>query len=118
MEGQLATRLSGGVTVSGSGKGEVFVRSGWQSRTIENGGLFKGRRSKRSIHRSSHDNLNNSSGRVGGANGIPPEEDPLLDDVASMLEASKEDIKALWDHPTVVALIENRKLKLDEWSEL
>jgi hypothetical protein len=118
VEEQLATRLSGGVTVSGSGKGEVFVRSGWQTRTIQAGGLFKGRRPKRGIYRSSHENNTTTTGRVGTSDGLLPEEDPLLDDVANMLEASKEDIKALWDHPTVVALIASRKLKLDEWSEL
>lgn len=116
VEEQLATRLNGGVTVSGSGKGEVFVRSGWQTRTIETGGLFKGRRMKRNIPRASHET--SSTGRVATSDGLLPEEDPLLDDVANMLDASKEDIKALWDHPTVVALIANRKLKLDEWSEL
>ncbi|EDQ98202.1 guanine nucleotide-binding protein G, alpha subunit [Laccaria bicolor S238N-H82] len=33
---ELADRLSGGISVSGSGKGGVFVHSGWQARTIEN----------------------------------------------------------------------------------
>jgi guanine nucleotide-binding protein alpha-1 subunit len=46
------------------------------------------------------------------------EEDSLLDEVSAMLGGSKEDIKALWEYPTVVALIAKRKLKLDEWSEL
>ncbi|EDQ98926.1 guanine nucleotide-binding protein alpha-subunit [Laccaria bicolor S238N-H82] len=35
-DAQLADRLSGGISVSGSGKGGVFVHSGWQARTIEN----------------------------------------------------------------------------------
>lgn len=99
VEEQLALRLSGGQSVS---RGEVFVRTGWQSRTIENGGLHKGRRPKRSI----------------GPDRTANEIDPLLDDVSAMLDASKEDVKELWDHPTVVALISKRKLKLDEWSEL
>ncbi|KAF8440378.1 guanine nucleotide binding protein, alpha subunit [Boletus edulis BED1] len=34
IEPQLADRLSGGISVSGSGRGEVYVRSGWQARTI------------------------------------------------------------------------------------
>ena len=45
------------------------------------------------------------------------EEDSLLDDLSALVEGSKEDIKDLWDHPTVVGLITKRKLKLDEWSE-
>jgi hypothetical protein len=31
VESQLADRLNGGISVSGSGKGGVYVRSGWQS---------------------------------------------------------------------------------------
>lgn len=115
VEELLATRLTGGVAVCGSGKGEVFVRSGWQTRTVENGGLIKGRRSKKSIRRASRDTNN---GRVSAVDGSLLEEDPLLDDIANMLESSKDDIKDLWDHPTVVTLIATRKLKLNEWSEL
>lgn len=99
MEEQLALRLSGGASATHP-SGEVFVRSGWQSRTTQNGGIIKGRRSKKTHGEST------------------PDEDPLLDDVAAMLEASKDDIKQLWDHPTVVGLVSKRKLKLDEWSEL
>lgn len=99
VEEQLALRLSGGASATHP-SGEVFVRSGWQSRTTQNGGIIKGRRSKKTHGEST------------------PDEDPLLDDVAAMLEASKDDIKQLWDHPTVVGLVSKRKLKLDEWSEL
>lgn len=99
MEEQLALRLSGGASAVHPG-GQVFVRSGWQSRTVQNGGIIKGRRPK----------------KVSGESTI--DDDPLLDDVATMLEASKDDIKQLWDHPTVVSLVSRRKLKLDEWSEL
>lgn len=100
---QLGLRLSGGTSAL---RGEVYVRSGWQSRTIANGGLLKGRRSKRNIGTAASDKSKDS------------EEDPLLDDVAAMLEASKDDVKELWEHPTVVSMIENRKLKLDEWADL
>lgn len=99
MEEQLALRLSGGASAVNP-DGEVFVRSGWQSRAAQNGGIIKGRRSKKNL------------------GGTTPDDDPLLDDVAAMLEASKDDIKQLWDHPTVVSLVTRRKLKLDEWSEL
>lgn len=51
------------------------------------------------------------------AGGLLLEEDVLLNNVANTLEVAKDDIKALWMHPTVVALIENMKLKLDEGSE-
>jgi hypothetical protein len=110
-EESLAKRLNGGVT---TGTGEVFVRSGWQVRTFENGGLAKARRPKRS--NTGHGRPSSSS-----VSGLPPglmlEEDLLLDDLSALVEGSKEDIKDLWDHPTVVALITKRKLKLDEWSE-
>ncbi|EGO24442.1 hypothetical protein SERLADRAFT_467759 [Serpula lacrymans var. lacrymans S7.9] len=85
-EPQLADRLSGGVTVAGSKKGEVFVRSGWQARTKEKALSVI-------------------------------DADPLVDDVATMLDQSQDEIKALWEHPTVKSLIANRKIKLDEWSE-
>jgi guanine nucleotide-binding protein alpha-1 subunit len=111
-EESLAKRLNGGVT---TGRGEVFVRSGWQVRTFENGGLVKARRSKRSNTGHGHGPSSVS------ASGLPPglmlDEDPLLDDLSALVEGSKEDIKDLWDDPTVVALITKRKLKLDEWSE-
>jgi guanine nucleotide-binding protein subunit alpha len=107
-EEALAKRLNGGVN---TGSGEVFVRSGWQVRTIENGGLAKARRPKRSLGHGQGPPSNSGSGLL-------LEEDPLLDDVSAMFEGSKDDIKDLWDHPTVVALIAKRKLKLDEWSEL
>ncbi|KAF8843728.1 guanine nucleotide binding protein, alpha subunit [Paxillus ammoniavirescens] len=86
IEPQLADRLSGGVSVSGSGKGEVYVRTGWQARTIQKALSVL-------------------------------DSDPLVEDIATMLHQSQEDIKSLWEHPVVRALISKRKLKLDEWSE-
>ena len=94
-DSQLADRLSGGVTVSGSGKGGVFVRSGWQTRTMENGH----RRGKK------------------GATHEGDSEDALVEDVGRMLDACKHDIKNLWNHPTVKMLIAKRRLRLDEWAE-
>jgi len=99
---QLADRLSGGINVSGSGKGSVYVRSGWQARTIENA---MGRFNKRSQ----------------GRKEISDDEviqDILIMDVARMLVLFESDIKELWDHPTVKGMIAKRRLKLDEWSEL
>lgn len=105
-DAQLADRLSGGITVSGSGKGGVYVRSGWQARTIENAlGRIKPK----------HDNEAKKA-RESISQDTPP--DILVQDVGRMLAASKDDIKELWSHPTVIGLIARRKLKLDEWSEL
>ncbi|KAG7089367.1 hypothetical protein E1B28_011057 [Marasmius oreades] len=100
MDSPLADRLSGGVTVSGSGKGTVFVRSGWQSRTVD---FALG-------HRRPQPTENH---------GKAPEsvQDALTVDVSRMLEACQDDIKELWAHPTVRNLITGRRLKLDEWSE-
>jgi guanine nucleotide-binding protein subunit alpha len=103
-DSQLADRLSGGIKVSGSGKGGVFVRSGWQARAIENG-PSKPRRSKRTV-----------SGDKNGQGA--KEEDPLVEDIGRMLDASKDDIAELWEHPAVKTMIAKRKLKLEEWAEL
>ncbi len=107
MDTALADRLSGGITVSGSGKGGVYVRSGWQSRTIENAfGKIKNKQSSiKRAHSPEYD---------------PPEVpyDPLLTDVARSLKACEDDICQLWNHPTVKGMIAKRRLKLDEWSEL
>ncbi|KAJ7364248.1 guanine nucleotide binding protein, alpha subunit [Mycena albidolilacea] len=100
----LADRLSGGINVSGSGKGGVFVRSGWQARTIDKA-LVKG--------------LKKASNESRGREGYIHEDDGdiLLQDVGRMLSALKDDVRELWAHPTVKGLIMKRKLKLDEWSE-
>lgn len=104
MDEQLADRLSGGITVSGSGKGSVYVRSGWQARTIENA-LGK----KKPKHSS-------EKTRESASQDAPP--DPLVQQVAGFLQACAEDIHELWSHPTVKGMILKRRLKLDEWSEL
>lgn len=107
---ELANRLTGGVTVSGSGKGGVYVRSGWQARTIENA-LGKARRPKKT---------SNAAEDKPGRESISTDvvEDVLVRNVGRMLDVLRDDIKDLWKHPTVKALIARRKLKLDEWSEL
>jgi guanine nucleotide-binding protein subunit alpha len=104
---QLADRLSGGIAVSGSGKGSVYVRSGWQARTIENA---LGRLSKRSN--------GDKKDRPSISNDTPAVQDILILDVARMLALFESDIKELWNHPTVRGMIAKRRLKLDEWSEL
>jgi guanine nucleotide-binding protein alpha-1 subunit len=101
---QLADRLTGGVSVSGSGKGAVYVRSGWQARTIENA-IGKLRRHPNEAEKRSQD----------GPSHEP--QDPLAQEVGRMLQLCEHDIEELWSHPTVKGLIAKRKLKLDEWSE-
>lgn len=73
---ELANRLSGGIQVSGSGKGGVYVRSGWQARTIENALGFKRQPRENGSSKKSHDS---DAGQ-----------DALVQDVARMLEATKE----------------------------
>ncbi len=108
MDSALADRLSGGITVSGSGKGGVYVRSGWQSRTIENTfGRIKNKQSSSTRHAQSPDN---------DPRDIPY--DSLVTDVARLLQSCEDDIHELWNHPTVKGMIAKRRLKLDEWSEL
>ncbi|KAG9315015.1 guanine nucleotide binding protein, alpha subunit [Chiua virens] len=111
LEPQLGDRLSGGIPLSGSGKGDIYVRSGWQARTIHTGQKLIGRRSKRPETVSAELAIE----RPGTAMSTNP--DALVDEVAAMLEQSREDIMTLWEHPIVRALISKRKLKLDEWSE-
>ncbi|KAJ2932040.1 hypothetical protein H1R20_g5040, partial [Candolleomyces eurysporus] len=101
---QLANRLSGGITVSGSGKGSVFVRSGWQARTIENAlGRIKKKPS------ADHEQVSRAS--------MEELHDPLVKEVGRMLQLCEADIHELWNHPIVKSLMTKRKLKLDEWSE-
>ena len=112
-ESSLAERLSGGLDVSGSGKGNVFVRSGWQARSL---GLSFGR------SRSRGDSLNGSRPSISGqrssfdrSNGA---KDVLIEEVARLVDQSKEDIQELWHHPAVRRLRARRKLRLEEWAEL
>ena len=107
MDSQLADRLSGGISVSGSGKGGVYVRSGWQARTIENAiGKLKNKRP----------NTSSEKTRESVSSELPP--DAMVEEVARLLEAKEEDIHELWGHSTVKHMIAKRRLKLDEWSEL
>ncbi|KAJ7126795.1 guanine nucleotide-binding protein [Mycena epipterygia] len=104
----LADRLSGGISVSGSGKGGVFVRSGWQARTVD-------KSVGKHWPKKSSSEMDYRRGRAGYM--ADDDDDVLLEEVGRMLGALKEDIRELWAHPTVKGLIMKRKLKLDEWSE-
>ncbi|KAF8972172.1 guanine nucleotide-binding protein [Flammula alnicola] len=90
-DAQLADRLSGGLSVSGSGKGGVYVRSGWQARTIENGiGKVKQKRP----------NTSDKKARESASTEIPP--DPMVEEIGRLLQACEEDIHALWGHPILL----------------
>jgi guanine nucleotide-binding protein alpha-1 subunit len=107
-EATLADRLSGGVRVSGSGKGSVYVRHGWQLR-------------------SSIRNLSSAS-RSRGPTGVLPSPvfeggnnvnvAEVIEEVGRILDASKEDVKALWQSDVVQKMIKRRRLRLEEWAEL
>ena len=120
-EATLADKLSGGVNVSGSGKGSVFVRSGWQSRTL---GLAFGKARERTSSggRFSFTGGRNSMENKGGemelqARDAQAEEDRLIAEVASILTECQGDVKELWELPAVKKLRERRRLKLEEWAD-
>ncbi len=119
-EASLAERLSGGVNVSGSGRGSVFVRSGWQSRTL---GLAFGKARERTSSggrfsftgRNSLDNKGSEmelQARIAQA-----EEDRLIEEVASVLSECQGDVRELWELPAVKKLRDRRRLKLEEWAD-
>jgi guanine nucleotide-binding protein subunit alpha len=99
-EAILAERLSGGLKVCGSGKGGVYVRSGWQTTTVV--GRSKGKGKARST----------------GNTPDEAETDQLVVDVSKMLTAGKDDIIQLRSHPSVAKLIEKKRLRVEEWAEL
>lgn len=92
VEDALASDLSGGVTVAG-GRTGVYVRAGWQ--TLVTPAMSRWPGSNR------------------GNNGPP-----VNDLVARMLAATKEEVAALWNHPSVKALLKFRKLRLEESASL
>ena len=125
LESQLANRL-GGVSVIGSGKGSVMVRSGWQARTF--GITFGKTRERTSSSRGRFSFTGQRSTLENGASErkssdtdvsehAEPEKDQLVEDVARVLSACKDDVRELWQHPAVKRLRENRKLRLEEWAE-
>ncbi|KAI0635765.1 G-protein alpha subunit [Trametes polyzona] len=120
-ESSLAARLSGGIDVSGSGKGSVFVRSGWQSKT--RGFAFgRGRERTSSGGRFSFSGRNSTDDRKGNevelqARRTDTQEDQLVREVASILAQCQKDIKELWALPAVKKLRDRRRLKLEEWAE-
>ena len=105
-ESTLADRLSGGVRVSGSGRDSVFVRHGWQLRSATR-----------------NTSLANRSRGTSGALAMPILEsgnniNEVVEEVGRILDASKEDVKALWRSEIVQKMIKRRRLRLEEWAEL
>ncbi len=110
-EATLADKLSGGIRVSGSGKGDVYVRDGWQSRSAA--------RNSHSTARSrvaSAPNFSLPSTVTDGLNS--PIVAEAVEEVGRILDASKEDVKALWRSDVVQKMIKRRRLRLEEWAEL
>lgn len=107
-ENTLADRLSGGIRVSGSGRDNVFVRHGWQLRSAARNSYLSGRSRATSgtpatplIESGNHMNFSE-----------------VVEEVGRILDASKEDIKALWRSDVVQKMIKRRRLRLEEWAEL
>jgi guanine nucleotide-binding protein alpha-1 subunit len=107
-ENILADRLSCGVRVSRSGKDNVFVRHGWQIGSAA-----------RNSYLSSLSRGTSSAPATpvmeGGNSGDVSE---VVEEVGSILNASKDDIKALWRSDVVQKMIKRRRLRLEEWAEL
>ncbi|KAI0084041.1 G-protein alpha subunit [Irpex rosettiformis] len=106
-EASLAERLSGGnAAAAPSAKGNLLVRSGWQL-------LGKGKRDRTSYGgRNSLDAAPRRSDDSGKA-----DTDKLIEEVAAILSACKDDVRELWEHHHVRKLREKRRLRLEEWAE-
>lgn len=102
IEHVLADRLSGGLKITGGGKNGVYVRSGWQVTTQGNTTRSKGK------------------GKARSTGNTPDEIDPdeLVSDVARRLHIAHDDILSLRNHTAVIKLMEKKKIRLEEWSEL
>ncbi|KAI9511003.1 G-alpha-domain-containing protein [Russula earlei] len=105
-ESTLADRLSGGVRVSGSGKGGVYVRHGWQLRSAARNPSSAGR---------SLSSVAVASPVTESANTLNVYE--VVEEVGRILDASKEDVKTLWRSEVVQKMIKRRRLRLEEWAE-
>ena len=102
VEQVLADRLSGGLNITGGGKNGVYVRSGWQVTTQVSPTRNKGK------------------GKARSTGNTPEDTDPdeLVADVARRLQIARDDIASLRHHPAVTKLLDKKKIRLEEWSEL
>ena len=101
----LAYNLTGG----NFGKGGVYVRDGWQSRSTPRHSHSRSRAVSApnySLPSPIIEGMNSSN--VAGA----------IEEVCRILDASKEDIKTLWRSDVVQNMIKRRRLRLEEWTEL
>ncbi|KAH7342104.1 guanine nucleotide binding protein, alpha subunit [Rhizoctonia solani] len=103
LESTLAQRIGAGFNVGG--RTEFCVRRGWQDNSLfsrPNSGKKKGR---------------SRSGSVDGdkaiGNGKAPESDLHLD-VQMVLADCRQDIQALWSHPSLKVLMQRRRLRLED----
>ena len=113
-EPRLEARIAGGVPIASSGKGNIFVRSGWQARS-----MFKSRSQSRTSFTGQRSSFETSSRKSeDSAMVIVGEKDMVLEETANILNACKDDVRELWNHPAVKRLRDKRKLKLEEWAEL
>lgn len=112
-ESALAERLSGGTPGATASKGNVFVRSGWQLL-----GKAKGRDRTGAHFTGQRSSLENAPRRSHDSGNIVSENDRLIEEVAIILNACKDDIRELWELPTVRHLRDKRRLRLEEWAEL
>ncbi|GJE88602.1 guanine nucleotide-binding protein subunit alpha [Phanerochaete sordida] len=110
-EASLAERLSGGQPTPT--KGNLFVRSGWQARSL----LGKARLRERGNLTGPRASMESGTPRRSEDSTIAIEKDKLIEDVAKILHACSDDIKELWEHPVVQRLREKRRLRLEEWAE-
>jgi hypothetical protein len=65
-------------------------------------------------------NRNKGKGKARSTGHTPDGTDPdeLVGDVAHRLQIACDDIISLHTHPAVVKLLEKKKIRLEEWSEL
>jgi guanine nucleotide-binding protein alpha-1 subunit len=107
-ESSLAERIAGGQPTPT--KGNLFVRSGWQARS-----LLKGRDRPSLIGQRS--SFENATFRRSEDSGTTLQSDKFIEDVAHILSVCKDDIKDLWEHPVIQRLRDRRRLRLEEWAE-
>lgn len=112
-ESSLADRLCG--DQPSPDKANLLLRSGWQSRSL----FSKSKTKERSSFTGQRSSLENVPARKSEDSStlVGSEKDKLIEEVAAMLNACKEDIKELWEHPTVNQLRDRRRLRLEEWAE-
>lgn len=64
--------------------------------------------------------LGKGKGKARSTGNTPDDTDPdeLTADVARKLQIARDDIVALRAHPAVIKLLEKKKIRMEEWSEL